>query len=65
MKKQRQQAQYGLLAWRQAFHRTGQSALIDAQKAPTQLSEHLPVDAFIQIGTNFLGARHIKLKPAR
>ena len=65
MKKQRQQAQHRLLTRGQALRCPQQACAIDVKKPITQMSECLSVNTFIQIYLNFLGARHIKLKPAR
>ncbi|MNN85795.1 hypothetical protein D3C81_2031270 [compost metagenome] len=59
MKEQRQQRQYALLACRQPFKGTTEAAFIEFEKTRAQLAEYLAVDAFVQVGADFVGARHV------
>ena len=64
VKKQRQQRQHLLLTAGESFHGTGQAPLVEVQEALAQLVEDFAVDALIEVGANFVGVIHRKLKPA-
>ncbi|MNL15926.1 hypothetical protein D3C87_1369430 [compost metagenome] len=59
VKKQRQQGQHALLAGRKSTHGPRQAALVERQEPCTQLAQHLAVDAFFQVGADFMGAGHV------
>ena len=61
VEKQRQQGQHALLTWRQPLDGPGHAALIEGHETRAQLGQHLAVDAFVQIGADFMGAGHVEL----
>ena len=61
VEQQRQQRQYLLLARRQPLSRTLQTALIELQEPRPQCRQDLAVDAFVQVGADFVGVVHCTL----
>ncbi|MCY1421327.1 hypothetical protein D9M71_369780 [compost metagenome] len=59
VEKQRQQGQDPLLAGRQPFHGASHASFVEFQKTCAQLAENLAVDSLVQIGADFMGARHV------
>ena len=59
VEEQRQQGQHALLAGRQTFECPAKATFIELEKTRAQLAEYLAVDAFVQIGADFMGARHV------
>ncbi|MNZ56682.1 hypothetical protein D3C78_746340 [compost metagenome] len=64
MKQQRQQRQHLLLARRQALQGPLQPALVEPQEARTQCRQDFAVDAFVQVGADFVGVVHCALGQA-
>ncbi len=65
VKEQRQQGQHALLAWCQPLDSPGHAAIVERHEARTQLGQHLAVDAFVQVGADFMGAGHVELGGAQ
>ena len=63
VQQQRQQFEYQLLTRRQRSHGPRQATAVDLEEARAQLRQHLAVDAVIDVRADFLGARHVLLKP--
>ena len=61
VKEQRQQGQYALLARCQPLDGAGHAAFIERHETRAQLCKHLAVDAFVQVGADFMGAGHVEL----
>jgi len=61
VEKQRQQVQHALLARRQPLDGPGHAAFIEGHEPRAQLGQHLAVDAFVQVGADFMGAGHVEL----
>ncbi len=52
------QPQHQLLARREHLHGALQAAVVDAQVARAKLLENLAIDAVVDVGANFVAARH-------
>ena len=58
VKQQGQQREHHLLACRQRLHGPRQATLVEQQEARPQLGQDLAVDAFVDVGTDFLSTAH-------
>ncbi|MNP47640.1 hypothetical protein D3C76_1417050 [compost metagenome] len=64
VKQQRQQRQYLLLACRQTVHCPLQAPLVQLQETRTQCRQDLAIDAFVQVGADFVRVVHCALGQA-